>query len=98
MLNKRYQIFISSTYEDLIDIRKKATEEILKMGHIPIGMELFNPDDAEQWKQIKQFIDSSDYYIIIVGNKYGSLTKKGISYTEKEYNYALKKRYQLLDL
>lgn len=96
MLNKRYQIFISSTYEDLIDIRKKATEEILKMGHIPIGMELFNPDDAEQWKQIKQFIDSSDYYIIIVGNKYGSLTKKGISYTEKEYNYALKKKIPII--
>ena len=96
MLNKRYQIFISSTYDDLIDIRKKATKEILKMGHIPIGMELFNPDNAEQWKQIKRCIDESDYYIIIVGNKYGSLTKKGISYTEKEYNYALKKRIPII--
>lgn len=72
MENKRYQIFISSTYTDLIEIRQKATEIILKTGNIPIGMEMFSADDEEQWKQIKKGIESSDYYVVIVGHRYGS--------------------------
>lgn len=95
-MKKRYQIFISSTYEDLIEVRRKAVEEILKLGHIPIGMEMFNPDDSEQWNQIQHGIDESDYYIVIVGQRYGSLTTGGISYTQKEYEYAVKKRKPIL--
>lgn len=88
MENKRYQIFISSTYTDLIEIRQKATEIILKTGNIPIGMEMFSADDEEQWKQIKKGIESSDYYVVIVGHRYGSTVKGGKSYTQKEYEYA----------
>jgi hypothetical protein len=36
-----------------------------------------------QWKIITDAIDVSDYYVLIVGHRYGSLTNKGISYTEK---------------
>ena len=95
-MNKRYQIFISSTYDDLKEVRSRATEEILKLGHIPIGMEMFNPDDDEQWSQIQQGIDDSDYYVIIVAQRYGSITKGGIGYTQKEYNYAVKKKIPIL--
>ena len=90
MERKRFQIFISSTYEDLKEIRSRAIAEILKMGHIPIGMEMFNPDNQEQWVQIQRNINESDYYLIIVAKRYGSLTRKHISYTEKEYNYAVR--------
>lgn len=58
------------------------------MNHFPIGMELFNADNIEQWEQIKRTIDSSNYYVLIIKKRYGSMTKNKISYTEKEYNYA----------
>lgn len=87
-MNKKYQIFISSTYKDLIDPRNKVIESILSLYHFPIGMEMFSAADDEQWDIIRETIDSSDFYIILIGSRYGSLTKEGISYTEKEYDYA----------
>jgi len=89
--DKKYQIFVSSTYTDLIEARNKAIEIILNMYHIPIGMEMFSAADDEQWGVIKDTIDISDYYIVIIGHRYGSETPEGISYTEKEYNYAKEK-------
>ena len=38
----------------------------------------------------KKSIDSCDYYILIIGNKYGSIDEdSGLSYTEKEFDYAI---------
>ena len=91
-MNKRYQIFISSTYEDLKEERKKVIQAILKLYHFPIGMEMFHADNEEQWEQIKNTLDMSDYYILIWGRCCGTLIEKeGISYTEKEYNMLFQK-------
>ncbi len=91
-MDKKYQIFISSTYTDLIEERKKVRDVILSMYQFPIGMEMFSAADEEQWEIIKETIDSSDYYVLIIGKRYGSVINdgpdKGISYTEKEYRYA----------
>lgn len=96
-MEKRYQIFISSTYKDLIGERQKVTQAILKLYHFPIGMEMFHADNEEQWCQIKNTIDMSDYYILIVGRYCGTLIEEeGISYTEKEYNYAISKGIPVL--
>lgn len=88
-MNKKYQIFVSSTYEDLKEERDQAIKAILEMGHIPVGMEMFSAGDEEQWQLIARQIESTDYYVVIVGHRYGSETDEGISYTEKEYDYAL---------
>lgn len=55
---------------------------------MPAGMELFPASTEQQW--IKKVIDESDYYIVIVAGRYGSIhpTEK-ISYTEMEYRYAV---------
>lgn len=87
-MNKKYQVFISSTYEDLKEERDQAIKAVLEMGHIPVGMEMFSAGDEEQWQLIARQIEATDYYVIIVGHRYGSETDKGISYTEKEYDYA----------
>jgi len=96
MDEKKYQIFVSSTYNDLISARAKIIETILRLFHFPIGMEMFSADDAEQWEVIKDTIDQSDYYIVLIGHRYGSLSSEGISFTEKEYDYAKEKGIPIL--
>ena len=93
-MDKKYQVFISSTYKDLIEEREKVRDVILSMYHFPIGMEMFNAADEEQWEIIQETIDSSDYYVLILGKRYGSIIPEGkpdagMSYTEKEYRYAV---------
>jgi hypothetical protein len=53
-------------------------------------MEAFVASNESQWDVIKRVIDECDYYILIVGGRYGSISADGISYTEKEYRYAKK--------
>lgn len=88
-MSNKYQIFVSSTYEDLKDQRDLVIKAVLEMGHIPVGMEMFSAADEEQWSIIQKQIDQSDYYIVILANRYGSVTDEGTSYTEKEYDYAV---------
>jgi hypothetical protein len=87
--DKRYQVFVSSTYEDLKEERREVMQALLELSCMPAGMELFQADNEDQWTFIKQVIDESDYYVVIVGGRYGSVTSDGMSYTEKEYRYAL---------
>lgn len=88
---KKFQIFVSSTFVDLIDERQAAVEAILKAGHIPAGMELFTASNQSQWSIIQKWIDESDIYMLILGGRYGSIEPtSGLSYTELEYDYALK--------
>ena len=94
-MSKKYQVFISSTYEDLEGERDQVIKAVLEMGHIPVGMEMFSAGDEQQWNLIKRQIEESDYYIVVVAHRYGS--KDGeISYTEKEYDYAVENRIPVL--
>lgn len=90
-MNKKLQVFVSSTYTDLIEERRVAVESILEAGHVPAGMELFNAGKL-QMETIKKWIDDSDVYMLILGGRYGSIDEEsGLSYTELEYRYALSK-------
>ncbi|HJV93592.1 MAG TPA: DUF4062 domain-containing protein, partial [Azonexus sp.] len=82
-MNKRYQVFVSSTYADLKDERQSVIQALMEMDCIPAGMELFPAADEEQWLFIKKIIDDCDYYLLVIGGRYGSTTSDGISYTEK---------------
>ena len=85
----RYQVFVSSTYEDLREERQQATQAILEAGSFPSGMELFPASDDTQWELIKSVIEEADYYVVIVGGKYGTIGPNGKSYTEMEYDFAI---------
>ena len=86
----KLQVFISSTYTDLIAERQAAVEAILKVGHIPAGMELFTAGDRSQWEVIQRWITDADVYMIILGGRYGSIEPdSGLSYTELEYDFAV---------
>jgi nucleoside 2-deoxyribosyltransferase len=89
-IRKRLQIFVSSTFNDLVGERQAAVEAILSAGHIPAGMELFAAGDESQMEVIKQWIDESDVYLLILAGRYGSIEpKSGKSYTQLEYEYAV---------
>ena len=95
-MDKRYQVFISSTYTDLIEERQQVMQILLQMDCIPTGMELFPAADEEQFEFIKKIIDDCDYYILIIGGRYGSVTKEGISFTEKEFDYAVERGIHII--
>jgi hypothetical protein len=88
-MDKRYQVFVSSTFEDLQEERREVMQALLSLDCIPTGMELFPAADDESWELIKRFIAGCDYYIVIVGGRYGSVGADGKSYTEMEYDYAV---------
>lgn len=89
-MTKKLQVFVSSTFKDLIKERQKAVEGILKSRHIPAGMELFVPTDKTQWDIIQEWIKDSDVLLLILGGRYGSVEPVSQkSYTHLEYEFAL---------
>lgn len=92
-MEKKLQIFVSSTFDDLRKERQLVMEAILEMGHLPAGMEYFVSDNVEQFELIKKWIQESDAYILISGGRYGSINESDAakrSYTHLEYEYANK--------
>ena len=88
-MDKRFQFFISSTFADLRDERQAVLKAVLELDHMPAGMELFPASDDTAWQLIRDVIDASDYYLLVVGGRYGSVDEAGLGYTEKEYDYAI---------
>jgi hypothetical protein len=61
-----------------------------RLNCIPAGMELFPATTDDSWTLIKQEIDNSDYYLVIIAGRYGSIdTTTALSYTEMEFDYAV---------
>jgi len=75
-MDKKYSVFVSSTYTDLVAERKQVIDALLQMNCFPIGMEYFNAEDDTQWNIIKNLIKECDYYIIIIAGRYGSPSRK----------------------
>lgn len=96
---RKFSIFISSTYEDLKEERQALVGVALENNFIPVGMEQFHAAPTSQWNVITKMIDECDFYLLVIGGRYGSIDEEaGISYTEKEYNYAKDKRLPVLVL
>ena len=56
-MNKRYQVFVSSTYRDLRVERMEVMTALLGLDCIPCGMEYFPAADETQWSFIKRLIN-----------------------------------------
>jgi hypothetical protein len=88
-MEKRFQVFVSSTFADLEEERQEVMHALLELDCMPSGMELFPAANETQWNLIKKVIDDCDYYLLIIGGRYGSIGPDGWSYTEMEYRHAL---------
>lgn len=89
-IEKREQVFVSSTYLDLVEERQAIIQTLMQADCLPAGMELFPASDDEKWALITRVIDDSDYYVLVLGGRYGSVGDDGLSFTEKEFDYAVK--------
>lgn len=87
-MERRYQVFISSTSRDLEDERRAVIDALLEASYIPVGMELFNAAAEAAWPTIERIVSGCDYYIVIVAGRYGSVRDNGVSFTESEYDHA----------
>ena len=89
-MEKRYQVFVSSTYDDLRLERAEVMQALLELDCLPAGMELFPAASDDQWNWITRVIEESDYYLVIVGGRYGTThPTRHLSYTELEYRHAV---------
>lgn len=87
----RYQIFVSSTFLDLQAPRAAVVSALLNLDAFPAGMEMFPAADDDAWTLIEDVIRDSDYYLLIIGGKYGSVDPElEISFTEREFDTAVK--------
>ncbi|MCA9804975.1 MAG: DUF2321 domain-containing protein, partial [Cyanobacteria bacterium HKST-UBA02] len=54
-VQKKYQVFVSSTQRDLKHERNAVIEAIYRMNHIPVAMEMFNASNEDQWNVITRW-------------------------------------------
>lgn len=93
---KIYTAFVSSAFESLRDEREQVIRSLLDFRVLPIGQEHFTVTD---FRAIQEFIDESDYFILLLGGRYGSIDKEtGLSWTEREYRYAIERSKPVLAL
>jgi Domain of unknown function (DUF4062) len=69
---------------------------VISAGDFPVQMESFPAADEDQFEFIKALIDKCDYYVLIVAGRYGHPADNGMSYTEKEYRYAVSRGIPVL--
>lgn len=91
------KIFLSSTYQDLHEHRKRVIEAIDHLRHNGadvewLGMEAFGARDDSPADACIKFVDACDLYVGFFGVRYGSLDPKSkLSMTEVEYRRAVEK-------
>lgn len=84
---KMYSAFISSV-GSMQRERMAAKQCLLSHWTFPICMEHFRTDSRRNFTELKEYIDNSDFFVILIGSEYGSCDEFGVSWTEREYQYA----------
>jgi len=84
-----YNVFVSSTWEDMQSYREAVRNALNKAGCIPCGMERFTASAQSPLDTCFEELEKSQVYICILGMRYGSIdSTSGKSYTELEYEKA----------
>ena len=97
MNSNAWRVFVSSTKEDLASYRKATEEALTSMEQIPLAMEYFVSSPESSIDVCLSTVRRSQLYIVIVGMRYGSIEQgSGKSYTELEYDEAVKNKLPVL--
>jgi hypothetical protein len=65
------KVYISSTYQDLIEHRAAVDRALRRMGHDVIGMEQYVAEGSKPVERCKADVQASDAYVIVVAWRYG---------------------------
>jgi len=95
---RKYQVFVSSTFTDLHEARQELMVALLAQGMIPTGLELHPGEGNKRWTVIQDVIRECDYYLILLGGRYGTLSPIGLSHVHREFVYATTKKKPALAL
>ena len=89
MLDKRYQVFISTSGADMQPERVVLAQTLVGMGFFSWGLEQRTPLSTAF---ARRQIDDCDYVILLLGSKYGEQSVSGVGYMHLEYIYAVTKQ------
>lgn len=86
------KVFLSSTYLDLIEHRKAATESLERLGHQVGRMEIFGAQPEEPTKVCYLEVEACDLFVGLYAHRYGNIPSAGssLSITELEFQRARK--------
>ena len=88
------KIYVSSTFNDLEEHRRKISQVIRRAGHDDVAMEYYVAEDKRPIDRCLEDVGNCDLYIGIFAWRYGWQPKKNnrrkLSITEMEYRQAVK--------
>lgn len=97
MTNRKYQVFISSTFRNMEQARKAAIAGVADCHHIPIALENFAPQSMSDLEVIKKAVKECPIYVLILGPTYGAMPPgSDKSYIHIEYELAKKDNREIL--
>jgi hypothetical protein len=93
MIDKRYHVFISTTGADMQPERLVLAQTLASLGFFSWGLEARTPLTTAF---ARRQIDDCDYFVLLIGSRYGELSASGVSYVHLEYIYAITKQKPVL--
>ena len=73
------KVYISSTYQDLIEHRAAVDRTLRRMGHDVIGMEQYIAEGGKPVERCKADVRAADAYVIIVAWRFGYIPDHSVS-------------------
>lgn len=93
MLDKRYQVFITTSGKEMQPERMIVSQTLIGMGFFSWGLEQRTPVTTAF---ARRQIDDCDYVLLLLGSQYGEQSVSGISYMHLEYIYAVTKQKPII--
>lgn len=93
MLDKRYQVFITTSGKEMQPERMVVSQTLIGMGFFSWGLEQRTPLSTAF---ARRQIDDCDYVLLLLGSQYGEQSVSGVSYLNLEYIYAVTKQKPII--
>ncbi|AOA57217.1 DUF4062 domain-containing protein [Acinetobacter larvae] len=93
MLDKRYQVFVSSSGEEMRPERTVIMQTLMSMGFFSWGLEQRSPLGTAL---ARRQIEECDYVLLLLGSQYGACSSSGIGYLHLDYIYAVTKQKPII--
>lgn len=98
MSDRRMMVMVVSLERHLEEERKVLFEAIAGQRGIPVGLPFPAIPANYIFKLNSQYISDADYIFLLMGNEYGALTDKGVSYVHSTYASAQALRKPIVSL